>query len=89
MTTNNPHNGPVGPSTITLPSFPSNFPANGITVLSNGWAIGPMFQKPIEDAIIEEEYYGHNCKKCKEYYEHAQSNQTDGTLICWACRHGF
>lgn len=29
---------------------------------------------------------GCNCKKCKTYYEFAEPNQEDGTLICWACR---
>jgi len=25
------------------------------------------------------------CKKCNEFYPMAQSNQEDGTLICWLC----
>lgn len=26
------------------------------------------------------------CKKCKEYYQYAEPNQDDGTLICYGCR---
>lgn len=29
------------------------------------------------------------CKKCKEFYNFAEPNQDDGTLICWSCRHGY
>lgn len=29
------------------------------------------------------------CKKCKEFFEYAESNQPDGSLICWACKHGY
>jgi len=32
---------------------------------------------------------GCNCKKCKEFYPYAEPNQEDGTLICYACRHGY
>ena len=32
---------------------------------------------------------GCSCKKCKEYYDYAEPNQEDGTLICWSCRHGY
>jgi hypothetical protein len=32
---------------------------------------------------------GCSCKKCKEFYQYAEPNQEDGTLICWACRHGY
>lgn len=26
------------------------------------------------------------CKLCKEFYQFAESNQSDGTLICWSCK---
>jgi len=32
---------------------------------------------------------GRTCKKCETFYEYAEPNQDDGTLICWACRHGY
>jgi formylmethanofuran dehydrogenase subunit E len=32
---------------------------------------------------------GLNCKKCKEFFNYAESNQEDGTLICWGCRNNY
>jgi len=32
---------------------------------------------------------GCTCKKCKEFFEFAEPNQEDGTLVCWSCRHGW
>lgn len=29
---------------------------------------------------------GCTCRKCKEYYQYAEPNQDDGTLICYGCR---
>jgi hypothetical protein len=29
------------------------------------------------------------CKKCKDFFEYAEPNQEDGTLVCWSCRHGY
>lgn len=29
---------------------------------------------------------GCTCKKCKEFYQYAEPNQEDGTLICYGCR---
>ena len=29
---------------------------------------------------------GLNCKRCNEYYQYAEGNQADGTLICYTCR---
>lgn len=29
------------------------------------------------------------CFKCKKYFEYANANQDDGTMICWSCRNGF
>lgn len=29
---------------------------------------------------------GCECKKCKEFYQYAEPNQDDGTLICYGCR---
>lgn len=29
---------------------------------------------------------GLNCKSCNVYFEFAESNQDDGTLICYSCR---
>lgn len=29
---------------------------------------------------------GMRCIKCSEFYEYAEANQSDGTLVCWNCR---
>lgn len=29
------------------------------------------------------------CSKCNNYFEFAEPNQDDGSLICWSCRNGF
>lgn len=29
---------------------------------------------------------GLNCKKCREHFPMAESNQSDGTLVCWSCK---
>lgn len=42
------------------------------------WAV------PVEEK--EEVSDGCFCKKCKEYYQYAEPNQDDGTLICYGCR---
>lgn len=42
---------------------------------------------PVEEK--ENKSDGCSCKKCKEFFEYAEPNQEDGTLICWACRHGY
>ena len=40
-----------------------------------------------EAEVVEEKIvYGHKCKRCDTWYEHATANQPDGTLICWSCR---
>ena len=53
----------------------------------------PIIIIPEEIAAVPEEKKkdsdGCNCKKCKEFYPQAEPNQDDGTLICWACRHGY
>lgn len=45
------------------------------------WAV------PVDEKKNKSE--GCSCKKCKEFFEYAEPNQEDGTLICWACRHGY
>jgi hypothetical protein len=32
---------------------------------------------------------GCTCVKCQQFFEFAEPNQDDGTLVCWACRHGY
>lgn len=39
---------------------------------------------PVEEK--KEKSDGCTCKKCKEFYQYAEPNQEDGTLICYGCR---
>jgi hypothetical protein len=39
---------------------------------------------PVEEKKKDSD--GCTCKKCKEYYQYAEPNQQDGTLICYGCR---
>lgn len=39
---------------------------------------------PVEEK--KEKSDGCSCKKCKEFYQYAEPNQDDGTLICYGCR---
>lgn len=38
--------------------------------------------------IVDKSEFGDGkyCSKCVEWYPYAESNQKDGTLICWSCR---
>ncbi len=64
--------------TVTIPitSVPQQISIQGID-----------FAVPVEEKKKKSE--GCSCKKCKEFFEYAEPNQEDGTLICWACRHGY
>lgn len=37
-------------------------------------------------AAVHETMDGIVCKICREFYQYATSNQSDGTLICYSCR---
>lgn len=41
--------------------------------------------KPVE----KKSNNGETCKKCKEYFPFAESNQDDSTFICWGCKNGY
>jgi hypothetical protein len=45
-----------------------------------------------ETEIVKTKQYsildGSSCKKCKEFYQFAEPNQPDGTMICYVCRVG-
>jgi hypothetical protein len=34
---------------------------------------------------IERQLDGMSCQKCKEFFQYAKPNQTDGSLICYIC----
>lgn len=59
------------------------------TQTNTGWIpITPTSPPPpIEEK--KEKSEGCTCKKCREFFEYAEPNQDDGTMICWACRHGY
>jgi hypothetical protein len=64
-------------------------PTQTITVTTTGANpfIGIDWAVPVEEKKKKSD--GCTCKKCKEFFEYAEPNQEDGTLICWACRHGY
>lgn len=62
--------------TVTIPQTQVSNPFIGIDLAV------PVEKKKKDSA-------GCSCKKCKELFEYAEPNQPDGTLICWACRHGY
>lgn len=41
---------------------------------------------PEPDKIAKSISNGMTCKKCNNYSQYAQSNQDDGTFICYSCR---
>lgn len=49
--------------------------------IDEGWLSLP------EEPVMKKN--GLHCKKCKEFFNYAESNQTDGSLICWACRNNY
>jgi len=65
--------------TITLPSVP--LPNQQITIDGIDLAVPVAAKKKDSD--------GCTCKKCKEFFPYAEPNQEDGTLVCYACRHGY
>lgn len=73
----NPGTGTSNSQWITV-NIPSG---QQFTIQGIDWAV------PVEEN--ENKSDGCSCKKCKEFFEYAEPNQEDGTLICWACRHGY
>jgi hypothetical protein len=72
--------------TITIPS---NICSTGGTIIFTG-GTGQISFDDIDLAVPVDEKKdisdGCTCKKCKEYYQYAEPNQEDGTLICYGCR---
>lgn len=87
MTTNNSNTTNGG--TIVINS--TGFTGGTVTIGTGGWFTVPIFYP--EPAPVKEKKKddrdGCDCKKCKEFYPYAEPNQEDGTLICYACRHGY
>ena len=75
--------------TITVPSGSGTCSTGGQLILQSGTGTGISFDDidlavPVNEK--EEISDGCFCKKCKEYYQYAEPNQDDGTLICYGCR---
>jgi|ERR1019366_1096891 hypothetical protein len=45
-----------------------------------------VYIKPGNIVRVHRNIDGYVCNKCGEYYPMSQSNQEDGTFICWVCR---
>jgi hypothetical protein len=97
MSTNNSNNGNVSGGTIYI----SGGGGGGGTATSGTWTINTSYpvqwithgfiNPKAEPAKTEKkkDRDGCDCKKCKEFYPYSEPNQEDGTLICYACRHGY
>jgi len=74
-------------NTISLPNGTFvNIPYSG------GWYYNiaiPAIPAEKAVAVKKDDRDGCDCVKCKQFFEFAEPNQEDGTLICWACRHGY
>ena len=77
----------------------SNIPMSPIFINPFVYTFGAPIQVPPApqiagiDLAVPEEKKKHSdgcvCKKCKELFPYAEPNQEDGTLVCYACRHGL
>lgn len=78
--------------TVTIPSG-GTCSTGGTIIIQTGTGANPQISiDDIEWAVpveISKKSDGCSCKKCREFFEYAEPNQEDGTLICWACRHGY
>ena len=90
-----PNNNWNGAISIPVPS--ANAPVQGQWItytitggdLAGSWTVQTATpaqekktkKKPEEDGCV--------CKKCKQFYQYAEPNQEDGTLICYSCRQGW
>jgi hypothetical protein len=75
--------------TVTLPN------GNIVTIpYSNGWYYNitipsPRSKKEEVKKKPKDGRDGCDCVKCNNFYPFAESNQEDGTLICFSCRNGY
>lgn len=91
MSTNNSNNSSSGNGTIFVGGTAASS-GNFTITISQGWfSVGPWPTSIAESAKEQKKDNrdGCSCKKCKEFYPYSEPNQEDGTLICYACRHGY
>jgi len=62
-----------------------NVPYPGYTYTVGAWGYG-YSGSPITETPVKDKVEGHFCKKCNDYNEFAESNQLDGTFMCYSCR---
>lgn len=79
--------GGANGGTITFVPGSTQWITVTIPTTSAPQTIGIDLAVPVEKK--KKDSVGCSCKKCKEYFDYAEPNQEDGTLICWACRHGY
>jgi hypothetical protein len=76
--------------TITIPSGSGTCSTGNVIVTGGNDPCPQLSFDDIELAVPVEEKKkksdGCSCRKCKEYYQYAEPNQDDGTLICYGCR---
>jgi len=70
--------------TITIPA--NTCATSGTIIFSGGQISFDDIDLAVPVDEKEEISDGCTCKKCKEYYQYAEPNQDDGTLICYGCR---
>ncbi len=50
-------------------------------------ALADRFELFLENRRNRKHPDGMLCDKCKSFYEFAEPNQSDGSMICYSCRH--
>jgi hypothetical protein len=80
-----------GGQTVFIPAIPSGGGWFTITIGGGGGGGGGRASGNYDLVHSEKkkDKDGCDCKKCREFYPYAEPNQEDGTLICFACRHGY
>lgn len=89
-------NGSGGVTWITIPTGNAGtwvIPGQTYTVTIGGGGGGGGGQISLPDIDLavpvdkkKKDSDGCTCKKCKEFYQYAEPNQEDGSLICYGCR---
>jgi hypothetical protein len=79
-----PSQQPGTVNTITIPVSNSYLMFTGSGLV---WTTPTSVEsKKEETKRVKREPDGCACKKCHEFYQFAEPNQEDGTLICYSCR---
>ena len=85
----------IGPHTTSNSPVYNGQPVWTFTIGTNGPISVPVsgqISMPLEtpaEPAKKKDSEGLSCRKCDEYYPMAEANQTDGTVVCYACRHNL